>query len=868
MEVEAPPPPLPAPPPPSLTTTSSEVPALTLASVSVSVSASAPAHAIINCTECRRLCIVLLDGSARTRLYKTTLTDIILPAIFRLGSGSGGGTGRSDSSSASSTIATHYVILAYGDYPPASPAPVLTIYTGSQAGEAQAAIRAWPFHGGAPIRNALHEGLAAALEWADRVRGGDGKEAVTGRSHLGGTTWTQGALLVILSCSMIYEDFHAHALARFHYGALGAEELVRELHRRSMAIQYYCPLISLAGTFVGILERVYQAREGGSAGPATNTNATGGEVIDRQVPGLPPSWIVRIALPEGMTRSAAMASGPSLSSSSSSSATVSTAMMGSGEAILPPTTTTTTMAATANISAPPVSTLTALEAAVRQFLGSVLKMPPGQRADAIKQNLESPAYSAEYKQCLLTMVKQMQQTASASASASASALPMGSLLQRPLPMTQSQLLPPSKGNGHGTGADHPSLGASLPLTPTRPSSTSAIVTGRSTIWTGRLAFKHSNIESYFDLAACPIANPKSSLPHSIPPVAEYHVEAWPLVLAISSFVSIQSAAVVASVPISRLVELVPWAKEAATATANADIASGFRSMLYAKQLVGLVRLGGGQQAMLIAARPHQLVGMVISRQEAVRDGPIVAGTATGMSTTAATAMAMAASHMATNGGGGGGGGGPLSSSPSPSSSSSGPMGGGGGASSARPLPRYNLRSSTPVATTGRSTSTATAMGTILSGTRVSTASGSSHILASSVYHQQQQQQPQHHQHVGLSGPPGLAPVQTPVPTPAAGTNSQPSLILTPEEILRQHRPGAASVPPEGSTSSSAAAAAAAAAVAATFMERPVAMEDVFTALSAGDSIGAFDQLTMDDLTNSPTKPRAGSQDPLFFDGPY
>lgn len=782
MEVEAPLP-LPLPPPPSsLTTTSSEA------------LASPPAHAIANCTECRRLCIVLLDGSARTRLYRSTLTDVILPAIFRLGSGGGG---RSDPSS---TVATHYVILAYGDYPPASPAPVLTIYTGPQASEAQAAIRAWPFHGGAPIRNALHEGLAAALECADRVRGWtEGRE----------TAWTQGALLVILSCSMIYEDFHAHALARFHYGALGAEELVRELQRRSVAIQYYCPLLSLAGTFVGILERAYQSREGGASG----------EVVDRQIPGLPPSWVVRIALPEGMARAAAIPGPPSLflslsasasasaSSSSSSSSFSSAAVVGADEAVPP----------TASAAPPPTATQTALEAAVRQFLGSVLKMPLGQRAEAIKQHLESPAYSAEYKQCLLTMVKQMQQSASSSSS---SAVAGASLPPRPFPA------PSSKGHGNGDG----SLGSASslsPLTPTRPSSTSVIASSRPAIWTGRLAFKHSNIESYFDLAACPIANPKGSLPHSIPPVAEYHVEAWPLVLAISSFVSIQSAAVVASVPISRLVELVPWAKESATATANADIAGGFRSMLYAKQLVGLVRLGGGQQAMLIAARPHQLVGMVISRQEAVRDGSIVSGVAGGMSAT---------SHAS-----------------SPSSASCAP--GGGGGSAVRPLPRYNLRSGTPAANAGRSTGGGSPsagatgdMGTVLPGTRAAPASGSS----------PRGPVPQAY-HMGMAGQQTQAPSQ--VPAPATDTAGYPSsLILTPEEILRQHRPGTASVPASaGSTVSP---------TAATFVERPVAMEDVFTALSANDSIGTFDQLTMGDLTNSPTKPRAGSQDPLFFDGPY
>lgn len=56
------------------------------------------------------------------------------------------------------------VMLVYGDYPPSSEHVVETVYTGGSMETLIEAVNGWEFQGGTPIRNALHEGLAACLE--------------------------------------------------------------------------------------------------------------------------------------------------------------------------------------------------------------------------------------------------------------------------------------------------------------------------------------------------------------------------------------------------------------------------------------------------------------------------------------------------------------------------------------------------------------------------------------------------------------------------------------------------------------------------------------------------------------------------------
>lgn len=136
-----------------------------------------------------------------------------------------------------------------------------------------------------------------------------------------------------------------------------------------------------------------------------------------------------------------------------------------------------------------------LEVAVKQFLAAVLKLPQSQRADAIKRHLESPAYSSEYKQCLISMVRQLQNAA-------------------------------RKDSGHASSANYrPPLArppAPVSMPPAAPAATTVHATqpvARIPLWRGRIAF-NLNAEFHFDATAFPIANPKGPTPQIIPPLPD------------------------------------------------------------------------------------------------------------------------------------------------------------------------------------------------------------------------------------------------------------------------------------------------------------------------------------------------------------
>ncbi len=117
---------------------------------------------------------------------------------------------------------------------------------------------------------------------------------------------------------------------------------------------------------------------------------------------------------------------------------------------------------------------TSPEDAARAFLAQLLRMSPALRSGAIKKHLESPAYSSEYKHCLVSLVKQMQT------------------------QPQGGPLPAATPNGSG------------PLPATSGVITAANMFGsRSStpIWRGRIAFKNER-EYIFDVAAFPCANPR------------------------------------------------------------------------------------------------------------------------------------------------------------------------------------------------------------------------------------------------------------------------------------------------------------------------------------------------------------------------
>lgn len=126
-----------------------------------------------------------------------------------------------------------------------------------------------------------------------------------------------------------------------------------------------------------------------------------------------------------------------------------------------------------------------LDVAVRQFLSSLLKLPQTQRADAIKRHLESPQFSGEYKQTVISMIKQMQSAAK---------------------------------NARQTSSISMTQGRSMPTSPIMPHPNSRNRTPTPPLWMGRLSMSGNGLsESFIDIMAVAIPNPKSQMPSMTPP---------------------------------------------------------------------------------------------------------------------------------------------------------------------------------------------------------------------------------------------------------------------------------------------------------------------------------------------------------------
>lgn len=318
----------------------------------------------------------------------------------------------------------------YGDYPPASPHTVETVYCGGEWEGLLRALRQWPFYGGTPVRNALHEGVAAAILAIRRLRP---------------TDESSPSSLVIIGTTLYYEDFQTNAQVRAVPEMAGQmmEAMLTEV-KDSGRIRLSCYFSSpeTAQTFSSILGRIYGVEE------------------LRSVEKIPTGW-----------------TGKTTESKTSSSIRSS-----SGESI-------NFDEGNVTLDAVESTTNSALEGAVRQFLTAVLKLPHNQRADAIKRHLESPAYSAEYKQSLVSMVRQMQNVAKSA----------------------RKTQPPS--TAIGTNGPPPQR-----LAPS-PSLATVRTLAVPPIWRGRVAFR-ANADTFFDVAAIPIPNPKSMSPQTTPMASE------------------------------------------------------------------------------------------------------------------------------------------------------------------------------------------------------------------------------------------------------------------------------------------------------------------------------------------------------------
>lgn len=344
------------------------------------------------------------------------------------------------------------------------------------------------FVGGSALRNAFHEGIAACLDCSDLLAGADPTKF---RLHV-----------AVACCTLPYEHFYSNTPTRCcstRYLGLGLERLFELFRERRIRLSILCSHKELAATMLSLLSKSFSSEE-------IREHAVDGGVLVALLAETTPRPLER------MTQSISSESPPSVSPSLAMDDV-------NGE----------------------------LETAVKQFLATVLRMPPGQRAEAIKKHLESPAYSAEYKQAVVRLVKQMQQT-------------IATKKTSPPPPPPSAALDPK---------------SALPMQKSP-----------APLWRGRIAFQFGT-EMFFEVAGFPVANPKSATPNVVPHPSEFMVEGWPLVLAVTSFVSVQAPAVAKIVPISRLVELVPVSMVDGRLGQADESMMVLRNLLVGRQMVNL-----------------------------------------------------------------------------------------------------------------------------------------------------------------------------------------------------------------------------------------------------------------------------------------
>lgn len=344
------------------------------------------------------------------------------------------------------------------------------------------ALKGLELAGGSSMRNAFHEGIAASLDCVDLF---NAMESL------------QISFTVTAVCSSLpYEHFYPNPTTRCcskRHRDMRIDQLVLCFRDRNIRLNILCAHKEIASAMVSLLSKTFRPNE----------------IHEVLLDG----WINCVVQSEPASSSSDR---PMQSISSESPPSVSPSLVVD-------------------------EVKNELEAAAKQFLASVLRMLPGQRADAIKKQLESPAYSAEYKQAVIRMVKQMQQSIST---------------KKPSP-------PPAN-------VSHGSVRHQVPL------------------WRGRIAFQLGT-ESFFEVAGFPVKNPKGSTPSLVPHPSEFMVESWPLVLAVASFVSVQSPAVAKIVPVSRLVELVPVSTVDGKPGQMDESTIVFRNLLVGRQLVRFER---------------------------------------------------------------------------------------------------------------------------------------------------------------------------------------------------------------------------------------------------------------------------------------
>lgn len=380
-----------------------------------------------------------------------------------------------------------YLLLVYGDYAPSSKNLVETAYFGGDYSALLATIQQWPLTGGTPVRNALHEGLAASLDVNLPLKyfNALSSQVLHTLRTKADASWNNHTLIII-STTLIYEEFHSPVTVNFtkRYRGFTSEEILKEAKQQRLRLISIWPSMETAKAMSSIFSRIFTSDE---MRPL---------LFDAQT-----NWVGRIII-------------PALGGNNTNKATTTTTTTPYNNSNGPSESGLSEAHMNLEVDSPSLSPSSALEVAVRQFLTAVLKLPQAQRADAIKRHLESPAYSSEYKQCVIAMVRQIQNVAGNAKTNSNSAPNPATTTTASTSTVPNHNRPPTSSV---IPSSQPKTINSLPVR--SPLLTPRPLPSRNPIWRGRIAFR-INSESYFDVAAFPIPNPKSSTPHSTPPSAE------------------------------------------------------------------------------------------------------------------------------------------------------------------------------------------------------------------------------------------------------------------------------------------------------------------------------------------------------------
>ena len=276
---------------------------------------------------------------------------------------------------------------------------------------------------------------------------------------------------------------------------------------------------------------------------------------------------------------------------------------------------------------------------VEQFIGLLANLPKKARMELIRAQLNSPAFTSEYKQILQIRAVEIGLISGADSimdeidSKSDESIPPIARISmattaaatiassKPFTRRQALILNQQQNQQNQSSANTLQITNFPPNTTTSPQP--SILPGNASLplATGRMVFRQSGQDLAFDFGAIPLANPRSTVdPTKVPNAAGLFCADWPPIMVVSSFLSMQSPLLGRAVPSAKLLEIRPLVTDNGASLTQASI---LRGLLSSKSVVGVVRLAHGL-ALLILARTSQLIGMVIRQSTPTQATNIVA----------------------------------------------------------------------------------------------------------------------------------------------------------------------------------------------------------------------------------------------------